>query len=109
MPQIAQDALRSLDVVKQCHHHESLSLISENTMTLTSFLWNFLDVPSPTLPSRGHLKDPSTLTSHSHTFWEPPVERHAKARIMPCLFNATWLATMVYKNVPKDVGNEKIL
>ena len=43
----------------------------------------------------------------THKFLEPPVERDAKAEIMPCLFNATWLATVVCKNVPKDVGNDK--
>jgi hypothetical protein len=42
-----------------------------------------------------------------HKFLEPPVEREAKAENMPCLFNATWLTTMVCKNVPKDVGNDK--
>jgi len=44
----------------------------------------------------------------THKFLELPVERDAKAEIMSCLFNATWLVTMARKNVPKDMGNDKV-
>ena len=43
----------------------------------------------------------------THKFLEPPVERIAKAEIICCLFNTTWLVTMARKSVPKDVGNDK--
>ena len=43
----------------------------------------------------------------THKFLEPPVERDAKAEIIPCLFNATWLATTICKNASEDVGNDK--
>jgi len=43
----------------------------------------------------------------THKFLEPPVERVAKAEIMHCPFNATWLVTIARKNVPKDMGNDK--
>jgi hypothetical protein len=36
------------------------------------------------------------------------VERDAKAELRACLFDTTWLATMVRKNSPKDMGNDKI-
>ena len=45
----------------------------------------------------------------THKFLGPPVERDAKAEIMRCLFNATWLVTVARKNVPKDMGNDKLL
>src|SRR2546430_6396386 len=43
----------------------------------------------------------------THKFLQPPVERDAKAEIIPCLFNATWLATTICKNASEDVGNDK--
>jgi hypothetical protein len=40
---------------------------------------------------------------------EPPVEGDTKVEVMPYLSNATWLATMVCKNVAaEDIGNDKI-
>jgi hypothetical protein len=36
------------------------------------------------------------------------VERDVKAELRACLFDTTWLATMVRKNSPKDMGNDKI-
>jgi len=44
----------------------------------------------------------------THKFLEPPVERAAKAEIIYCLFNVTWLVTMARKNVLKDTGNDKL-
>jgi hypothetical protein len=43
----------------------------------------------------------------THKFLEPPVERDAKAELMAYPFDATWPATMVRKNSPKDMGNDK--
>src|SRR6266849_7923444 len=43
----------------------------------------------------------------THKFLELPVERDAKAEIMPCFLNATWLVTMARKNIPNDMGNDK--
>jgi hypothetical protein len=43
----------------------------------------------------------------THKFLEPLVERDAKAGIISYLFDATWLATIACKNVPKDMGNDK--
>jgi len=40
---------------------------------------------------------------------ESLVERIAKAEITRCLLNTTWLVTMARKNVPKDMGNDKLL
>jgi hypothetical protein len=39
---------------------------------------------------------------------EPSVEGDTKVEVMFCLFKATWLATMVCKNVAKDTGNDKL-
>jgi hypothetical protein len=44
----------------------------------------------------------------THKFLEPPVEGDAKAEIILYLFNTTWLATVVRKNIPKDMGNDKM-
>jgi hypothetical protein len=56
------------------------------------------------LPPPGTLFQALIIT---HKFLEPPVERGAKAEVIRWLFNATWLATMARKNVPKDMGNDK--
>lgn len=71
-------------------------------------LWNESVVALSIRPLRDTLT-PCLYLIITHKFFELSVGRDAKAEIMPCLFNAAWLATIVCKNVPKDVGNDKCL